>query len=317
VSFHDVELPSAVQFGSVSGFGFATQIQQTGSGHEIRIARQSQARHRLVPIKDLESDSDGKALLAFVRARRGSLHSFRVKDWADYTTNSDGTTSPTSLDQIIGTGDGTTTQFQLLKIYNLAAAGEYVRTLTLPETSSVVCAVNGVPTGSFSVNSVGVVTFSVAPPNGQLVTAGCEFRVQCRFEMTVDQAARLEAIAYGLWRMQDFAVVEVLSEAEYPERWFAGGMKDWGTRAADVSIAFNDGQLHWINPSSAINLFLPPATYHPGGWNVFAISVYPAAASTVQVRDDAGNTVGAAFGAGVTRQLGLVRSGSSYSWVLA
>jgi uncharacterized protein (TIGR02217 family) len=317
MSFHNVELPQGVNYGSVAGYGFATLIQTTASGHEARITRQAQARHRLLPIKQLLDDSSAKELLRFALSRRGSLHSFKVKDWTDYTTNADGTTAQTALDQIIGTGDGTTKAFQITKTYNLGAAGEYVRTITLPETSGMLVAVNGVTTAAYTVNSAGVITLTTAAPAGQLVTVGCEFRVPVRFEKSVDDMFRLQGTAYGAWTVEDLALVEVLDEVEYPERWFAGGMKDWGTVGGDVSIAFNDGQLHFINPSAAINLYLPPATYHPGGWNVFAVSVYPGAAGTVQVRDDSGTAVGAAFGAGVTRQLGLVRSGSSYSWVLA
>ena len=108
MAFHDVSLPSDFQYGSGMGAGFATIVQQTASGHEFRVARQAQGLHRLSLRKELQSSTEAQTLKAFALARRGALHSFRVKDWSDYSSASDGQATPTTLDVILGTGNGTT-----------------------------------------------------------------------------------------------------------------------------------------------------------------------------------------------------------------
>jgi uncharacterized protein (TIGR02217 family) len=83
MAFHDTQLPDGFQYGSLAGAGFATIVQETSSGHETRIARQAQARHRFRLVKILQSKSEAKALKAFALGRRGSLHSFKIQDIAD------------------------------------------------------------------------------------------------------------------------------------------------------------------------------------------------------------------------------------------
>lgn len=316
MSFHNVELPETIRYGSVSGYGFSTLIQASSSGHEMRNARQAQARHRFAPIKTLQTQEEALALKAFGLGRRGSLHSWRLKDWLDFTSNADGQSPPNVLDQIIATGDGVSNRWQLLKTYDLAEVGEYVRTITLPELASVLVAVDGVPTLGFQVSGAGLLHLSDPPPAGAIVTAGYEFRVPVRFEREVDQFARLQADAFRTWSAGDLSCVETLDEVEYPERWNAGGGRDWPGIAQDFSVGFNDGQLQYVSPTVAVNMFLPPAAYHPGGNEVFAVSVAVGSAGTVQVRADDGTAVGPAIVAGSTRVLALARTGSSYVWIM-
>ena len=55
MAFHDVLLPDGFQYASSAGPGFQTIVQQSGSGHETRIQRQSQALHRLSLLKQLQT----------------------------------------------------------------------------------------------------------------------------------------------------------------------------------------------------------------------------------------------------------------------
>ena len=169
--------------------------------------------------------SEAKALKAFALGRRGALHSFRIKDWSDYTTNADGETSPTMLDQLIGTGTGSLSNFQLVKRYEITGPNEYVRTITLPRTGTVVVALDGILTTAYTVSSTGVIQFTSAPANGVVVTAGCEFDVPVRFTSDVDTWTRLQADAFNVWSLPSLDVQEVLNEVEYPERWQPGGSK--------------------------------------------------------------------------------------------
>lgn len=318
MAFHDVLLPDGFQYASNSGPGFATIVQPTASGHEVRVARQSQAVHRLSLIKALQTPAEAKALKSFALERRGALHSFKVKDFADYTSAADGESAPTVIDQVIGTGDGTTANFQLVKRYGISGPSEYTRTIQLPISGTVVCAIAGTPTASFTVNGEGVVTFASAPSLGQLVTAGFQFHIPVRFSLEFDKWARLQADAFNVWSMPLLDVQEVLGEVEQPETWAAGGCRSL-TTGQDITLAYNDGNLLNVNPTANINVFLPVPGEMGSGAGIFTINVPPGAVGNVQVRDDAGNTLGSAFGAtsGGVRRIGLVRSGSTSTWIIS
>jgi uncharacterized protein (TIGR02217 family) len=316
MAFHDVLLPDGFQYASSAGPGFATIVQQSGSGHETRIQRQSQALHRLSLIKQLQTPAEAKALKSFALERRGSLHSFKVRDFSDYTSNADGETAASNLDQVIGTGDGTTTNFQLVKRYGYLGTNEYTRTITLPESGTVTVAVDGVPTAT-NPASDGRIVFSAAPANGAIITAGFRFYVPVRFTLEFERWARLQADEFQVWSLANLDVQEVPSEVEQPERYHYGGSRDWNLVGADIAIAWNDGRLHNINPTLAINAFLPPPGQQGSGPGVFVFNVPAGAAANLQIRDDAGNTVGTAFGSGTggIRTIHLLRTASGTTWI--
>ena len=95
-----------------------------------------------------------------------------------------GTPGPT--DQIIGTGDGATTAFQLVKRYT-SGAQSWTRSIAKPVAGTVTIALNGTPQPSgWSVGATtGLVTFSAAPGAGIAITAGFVFDVPVRFDTDV------------------------------------------------------------------------------------------------------------------------------------
>lgn len=91
-------------------------------------------------------------------------------------------------DQPLGTGDGLTTQFQLKKRYTVGAQ-TYDRDIKFPIVSTVAVGMDGAPIASFSPATTvtvsrpgGIVTFSIAPPVGVVLTAGFLFDIQVRYE---------------------------------------------------------------------------------------------------------------------------------------
>jgi uncharacterized protein (TIGR02217 family) len=92
---------------------------------------------------------------------------------------------PTPLDQRIGTGDGATKTFQLVKTYGSSFA-PYMRTISKPVSGTVRVATNGIeqPVGSaFNCDpTTGLVTFPVPPAPGAAITAGYSFDVPVRFD---------------------------------------------------------------------------------------------------------------------------------------
>lgn len=314
MAFHDVTLPDDFQYGSTAGAGFSTIVQQTASGHEIRVARQAQAVHRLSLRTELQTATQAKTLKAFALARRGALHSFKVKDWSDFTSNADGETAATNLDQLIGTGDGTTTTFQLVKRYEISGPNEYVRTITLPISGTVVAALDGAPTTAFTVSGTGQIVFSSAPANGVVITAGFQFYVPVRFTLDVDRWTRLQADAFNVWSLPSLDVQEVLNEVEYPERWQHGGSKVWGFITQSVRMAFNDGALHVVSSNTAsLSMFLPLPTYSGSGPAVFTI-IHAGGTDAITLRDDTGASI-VTMTPGTTTRVALSRdSTGAYQW---
>ena len=122
------------------------------------------------------------AVTAFFEARRGRLYGFHWKDWADYKSGQP-SANTAATDQPVGTGNGVTTAFQLVKLYT-SSAQSWTRTITKPVAGTVALALNGAPqiTG-WTINTItGVVTFAAAPALGVTITAGFEFDVPVRFD---------------------------------------------------------------------------------------------------------------------------------------
>src|SRR5690606_32974462 len=128
----------------------------------------------------VRSIDDLYALLAFFEARAGQLHGFRFRDPLDFKSCGPNEI-PQAEDQRIGTGDGITVTFQLVKTYR-DAGGAMQRTIAKPVDGSIAIAVAGMPVaaGDWSADpATGIVTFlpGAVPGPGAAVTAGYEFDV--------------------------------------------------------------------------------------------------------------------------------------------
>lgn len=318
MGFHAVKLPDDISYGFQAGPSATTVVQTTASGHEYRISRQAQMRRRFRASKVLMSPEQWSELLDFFYGRRGALHGFRFKDWTDYTTAEDGVSAPGNLDVVIGTGDGATQTFQLIKNYDFTGPAPYARTITCPVSGTAVCAVAGVSNTNFTLNAnTGVVTFNSAPAVGEAVTAGCEFDVPVRMSEATEQWMQGRYDNFQLLGWEDFELVEVLDEVEWADLWWPGGsagnLNGYLQVLKDSSM---DTQTKvWpMDPVGSRNVFLPPPDDIPGG-EVFVVIIKAGATGTVQLRDDAGNVVGSALGAGAIKRIALLRSGSSAVWV--
>ncbi len=197
--------PPAISRGSSGGPERRTEIVTTASGREERNSRWADSRRRFNAGFGVKSLNDIHEVVAFFEERRGRLHAFRWKDHADFKSCApQNGISPT--DQIVGTGDGATAGFQLVKNYG-SGLRNYTRAITKPVAGSVVAAVNGIITTGFTVNTTtGIITFSVAPSIGQTVTAGFAFDVPVRFD--TDQLS-INLAHFGAGDIPEIPVVEV------------------------------------------------------------------------------------------------------------
>ncbi|WLA80278.1 DUF2460 domain-containing protein [Bradyrhizobium elkanii] len=206
-------LPPGVERGSQFGPSFRNVIQEAISGVEQRFAQWTRCRG----VGDLsyglvQSDDplgDYAAIAAIWRAHFGSLIPFRFKDWSDYT----------ATDELLGNGDGTTTNFHLVKTYDpsqilLGTPGAliYVRSITLPVGTPSVF-IDGVPAEpgvDYQITGGGMVSFTTAPSNGTTLTWTGEFDVPVRFDVDKLPVVMNEA---DLASIGSISIKEVIGES--------------------------------------------------------------------------------------------------------
>lgn len=183
-AFHEASFPFALALGAVGGPERRTEIVTLASGREERNSPWAYARRRWdagVAIKTLD---DVATLIAFFEARRGRLYGFRFRDPMDNASCApSATVSPT--DQPLGTGDGATTDFQLIKRY--ASAGYMVdRPIVKPVDATARVAVDTVEAAEgvdFTIDdATGIVSFSSPPATDAVLTAGFQFDTPARFD---------------------------------------------------------------------------------------------------------------------------------------
>ncbi len=160
-SFHEVLFPLSIGLGSSGGPERRTDIVLLASGHEERNTRWADSRRRYDAGTGVASLADLHTLIAFFEERRGRLYGFRWRDRGDFKSCApDATVAPT--DQAIGTGDGATAAFQLVKTYG-SAFDPYVREIAKPVAGTVRVAVDTIEQSEgadFSVDTeTGIVTF--------------------------------------------------------------------------------------------------------------------------------------------------------------
>ena len=191
--FHEVQFPTSISIGSSGGPRRSTEIVTLGSGREQRNQRWADSLRRFdagYGVKDLNHLHE---MIAFYEARRGPLYGFRYRDPLDWKSCLP-LANISEGDQVIGTGDGVQTVFQLIKAYGDGDLA-YSRHIRKPVSGSVVIAIDTVlqSASSFAVDATqGTVGFLTSPASGSQITAGFAFDVPVRFEsdeMTVNLAA--------------------------------------------------------------------------------------------------------------------------------
>jgi uncharacterized protein (TIGR02217 family) len=178
----DVRLPERWSRGSSSGAAFLTIAVPLASGEVDRAERWEDPLSQYDIAHNIKSLEEMAELRAFHKARRGASRGFLIKDWVEFTSASDGVSDPDAEDQPLGTGDGATTVFSIVKRY-ADAGGSYDQPIAWPVAGTVLVAVDGAPLGSgFTVQrGDGTITFAVAPALDAVLTCGFEFDVPVRF----------------------------------------------------------------------------------------------------------------------------------------
>ncbi|WP_324697275.1 DUF2460 domain-containing protein [Novosphingobium aerophilum] len=204
-AFDDVLYPLALGRDATVIPEFSTSISVTASGFERRNSLWSNARLRFDVGPGVRSEAELGELIAFYRARRGPARGFRLRDPSDYSSNGMvGTPSP--LDQPLGTGDGITARFPLVKRYGEGSA-EQVRRVTRPLFDTLLVSIGGaVQVGNWTLEPQGVIAFDDPPPLGAAVRAGFLFDVPVRF---AEDQLEVAGAAFAAGEAPSVPVVEI------------------------------------------------------------------------------------------------------------
>jgi uncharacterized protein (TIGR02217 family) len=195
--FKHILFPMDISFGSRGGPSFLTDIAEGQGGYEYRNGLWSLERRKYNVLYGIRERAHLDNLLAFFRVVRGSLYGFLYLDYQDYSFTG----------VVLGVGDGSQTEFQLIKIYS-AESETYSYIVKKPVAGSCTMYLDDVEqTTGWSVSSItGIVTFDVAPGEGVVVKADCSgYCVPCRFEAD-ELMVTLEAVTNG--SAEDIMLIE-------------------------------------------------------------------------------------------------------------
>jgi uncharacterized protein (TIGR02217 family) len=203
----NARLPTGVESGAVGGPLFKTTILVAASGDEQRIIEWDLARGEWDIGYGIRSLADLQTVNAFFRAVMGRAYSWRFKDWSDYTATT----------QNFGTGDGSTTDFQLTKTYSSfddtpMLVRSFIRPIKMPRSSGLMIFDNGTPVSgsAYDLESGGIISFDTAPLNTHALTWTGEFDVAVRFDIDKLPISMVD-VAGGMIR--GIRIVEVLDDA--------------------------------------------------------------------------------------------------------
>jgi uncharacterized protein (TIGR02217 family) len=177
---------------------FTTKIQTSVGMSEVRAAFSPYPRRRYTLtynfLRDWGALTELKTLYGFYCQMQGAFDTFLYDDPEDDSVTS----------QLIGTGDGSTTAFQLVRTY-----GGFTEPVYNPHAAPQIF-VNGVlkTLGIDYTITNGVVTFAVAPGIGLPVTWTGTYYWRCRFEQ---DTLAFEELANLVWKQSSMAFLTVLN----------------------------------------------------------------------------------------------------------
>jgi uncharacterized protein (TIGR02217 family) len=182
---------------------FQTRIQRAVSGRELRTLDYPYPLWQFSLRYDVLRDepapqADLRTLMGFFGACAGAFATFLYDDPSDDSAIS-----------VLGTGDGVTTVFQLIRSMVGSASGiGLMEPVTAPNLVGNVT-LNGVvqdPAGMSVDPATGLLTFAVPPPTGAVITADFSYYFRCRF---MSDAYSFENFMYRLWSLKKLDFISV------------------------------------------------------------------------------------------------------------
>lgn len=187
---------------------FATRIQRAISGRELRLLDQPYPIWTWTLTYGLLRDKwdtrcagglgagydELRTIAGFFLQQQGAFEAFLFDDPSD-----DALTG-----QIIGTGDASTSVFQLVR-----SMSGFAEPITAPHALGAIY-FNGVqqsPAGYAVDPATGLVVFTTPPPAGEVITADFTYWFRARF---ADDTAEFENFMYQLWQLKQVKLQSVL-----------------------------------------------------------------------------------------------------------
>lgn len=170
----DVRLPTNVEKGVRGGPQFNTVVLRTDGGTTQTNQNWQYPLYMGNIGYGIRMKEDLFDVINFFWARRGRLRGFRFRDWSDYEL----------VDEVIGTGDGVTRDFQCTRVYDDLAL-PFTRKITRPVEDECTVKVDGVTVSpsNWGVNSGGIIHFGPAatPALGATITISGNFDIPVHF----------------------------------------------------------------------------------------------------------------------------------------
>lgn len=277
--FHDAAIfpHDNVDEGSSSGVGWmGPPPADKGDGVLIRhVADSPSGRRRFRLLFDRQDAEVVSSTVNFVKARDGSTFGFRLKDWRDFSSHSDGVTiTANPADRItIATGNALTTEFRLWKQYLDVQSGRVAaRTITRPREGTVRVWLDGVEKTEGTHYEIeyrsGIIIFDTPPDSMVLINVVFQFDVPVRLLKAVDDWMEAIQNGYDDAATQPLAAIEILDHSLEPHPFDFGGFfsKTYGANE-HIMIRLSNGayqELATLNASHQVVLPFIPAT-KPGG----------------------------------------------------
>jgi len=206
-TFIEAQFPPDIAYKSKGGSGFNTTVFTTTEGFEQRNINWSRTRAEFDIAYGVRTVEDMTVVLDFFMSVQGRAYAFRFKDWADFQM----------YNQNVGTGNGTTRVFQVVKTYTITAQSGPNKTHTRIINKPVVGTIGQVLVNSVPISSsywtldctTGILTFASghAPGNGlSVVISYLEFDLPCRFDTDISGVAQ-QAYQAEVW--ESIKIVEV------------------------------------------------------------------------------------------------------------
>jgi len=196
MSFLEIRFPESISFNSSIILEFNTTIIKTKNGSESRNINWNTHKMKYNIINGIKTIDELNEITSFFRNVKGCGYGFRFKDWSDYSTTN----------QQIGSGDGTTTEFQLIKTYTISG-NTYIREIAKPVISTVKVYLDNIESTDFRIDlTSGLISFNTAPSSDVTITADFEFDVPVRFNSDMLEIS-LETINTG--KIKELELIEV------------------------------------------------------------------------------------------------------------
>lgn len=186
---------------------FQTRIQRAASGRELRALDYPYPLWQFALVYDFLRDDpvaghdELKTLMGFFMLCQGAFGTFLFQDPSDFQV----------IGQQIGTGDASTTVFQLQRAIGAALPdGGFFEPIVAPNVVNAVY-LDGITqdAASYVVDpDTGSVTFNIAPGGGLIITADFTYYFRCRF---VDDRYDFENFMYRLWQLKKLTFISVRS----------------------------------------------------------------------------------------------------------